>query len=141
MYVGLAWAWERAARLFEHGLEMELPEADFWLAIQRLSRLQKRRGDMETAVVLWERAAAKGHVYAHVELAKYYEHTRRDYVEALRWTASAAELVSSLDVPRRGARRQEGRHRRHDDGERVPRSAQQHRQVRARGDGRDGRDL
>ena len=92
--------WERAARLFEHGLEMELPEADFWLAIQRLSRLQKRRGDMETAVVLWERAAAKGHVYAHVELAKYYEHTRRDYVEALRWTASAAELVSSLDVPR-----------------------------------------
>ncbi len=92
--------WERAAQLFEHGLEMELPEADFWLAIQRLSRLQKRRGDLETAVHLWERAAGNGHVYAHVELAKYHEHQRRDYVEALRWTISAVELVGTLDIPR-----------------------------------------
>ena len=92
--------WERAARLFEHGLEMELPEADFWLTIQRLSTLQKRRGDLETAVHLWEQAAGQGHVYAHVELAKYYEHQRRDYAEALRWTASAAELVGTLDIPR-----------------------------------------
>lgn len=99
--------WDTAARLFERGLEMgqsssgqALPEADFWLTIQRLSRLQKRRGDLETAVRLWERAAAQGHVYAHVELAKYYEHQRRDYIEALRWTYSAAELVSSLDIPR-----------------------------------------
>jgi len=92
--------WERAARLFEHGLEMELPEADFWLAIQRLSRLQKRRGDLETAVRLWEQAAGQGHVYAHVELAKYYEHQHRDYAEALKWTASAVELVGSLDIPR-----------------------------------------
>ncbi len=92
--------WEQAARLFEHGLEMELPEADFWLAIQRLSRLQKRRGDLETAVRLWERAAVQGHVYAHVELAKYYEHQRRDYPEALRWTISAVKLVGTLDIPR-----------------------------------------
>jgi uncharacterized protein len=92
--------WERAARLFEHGLEMELPEADFWTAIQRLSSLQKRRGNLETAVQLWERAAREGHVYAHVELAKYHEHQRRDYEEALRWTLSAAELVGSLDIPR-----------------------------------------
>jgi len=92
--------WERAARLFEHGLEMELPEADFWTTIERLSHLQKRRGDLETAVRLWEKAAGQGHVYAHVELAKYYEHRRGDYAEALRWTASAAELVSTLDIPR-----------------------------------------
>ena len=92
--------WERAARLFERGLEMELPEADFWLAIQRLSSLQKRRGDLETAVQLWERAATQGHVYAHVELAKYHEHERRDYPEALKWTVSAVELVGTLDIPR-----------------------------------------
>ena len=92
--------WERAARLFEHGLEMELPEADFWLAIQRLSRLQKRRGDMETAVRLWERAAGQGHIYAYVELAKYHEHQRRDYPEALKWTYRAVELVGTLDIPR-----------------------------------------
>ena len=92
--------WDTAARLFEHGLEMELPEADFWLTIQRLARLQKRRGDLEKAVRMWERAAAQGHVYAHVELAKYHEHQRGDYAEALRWTHSAVELVSTLDIPR-----------------------------------------
>ena len=92
--------WDTAARLFEHGLEMELPEADFWLAIQRLSHLQKRRGDMETAVGLWKHAAERGHVYAHVELAKYYEHQRRDYKEAMDWTHRAVELVSTLDIPR-----------------------------------------
>jgi hypothetical protein len=92
--------WETAARLFERGLEMELPEADFWLAIQRLARLQKRRGDLEAAVGMWERAAVQGHVYAHVELAKYHEHQRRDYAEALKWTQRAAELVGTLDIPR-----------------------------------------
>ena len=92
--------WDTAARLFERGLEMELPEADFWLAIQRLSHLQKRRGNLETAVRLWERAAGQGHVYAHVELAKYFEHHQRDYREAEKWTKSALELVSTLDIPR-----------------------------------------
>jgi uncharacterized protein YprB with RNaseH-like and TPR domain len=92
--------WTMAARLFERGLEMELPEEDFWLAVQRLSRLQKRRGDMETAVVLWERAAGRGHVYGHVELAKYHEHQRRDVAQALKWTHSAMDLVGTLDIPR-----------------------------------------
>ncbi len=92
--------WEMAARLFERGLEMELPETDFWLAVQRLSHLQKRRGDMGTAVGLWERAAGQGHVYAHVELAKYHEHHSHDYAEAMKWTHTALELVSTLDIPR-----------------------------------------
>jgi uncharacterized protein len=92
--------WDMAARLFERGLEMELPEADFWLVVQRLSHLQKRRGDLETAVGLWERAAGQGHIYAHVELAKYHEHQRRDFTEATKWTRSAVELVSTLDIPR-----------------------------------------
>jgi uncharacterized protein YprB with RNaseH-like and TPR domain len=91
---------ETAVRLFEHGLEMNLPEADFWLAIQRLSRLQKRRGDVETAVRLWERAAMQGHIYAHVELAKYFEHQLRNYEEALRWTDSAMQHVAEQDIPR-----------------------------------------
>ncbi|MBI4731969.1 MAG: ribonuclease H-like domain-containing protein [Chloroflexi bacterium] len=92
--------WDMAARLFERGLEMNLPEADFWQAIQRLSRLQKRRGDMETAVRLWEQAAGQGHVYAHVELAKYQEHTLRDYPSAMKWTESAMQLVAEQDLPR-----------------------------------------
>ena len=92
--------WDRAARLLERGMEMTLPEPDFWQAVQRLSRLQKRRGDLATAVQLWEQAAGRGHVYAHVELAKYHEHTLRDWDTALRWTESAMRLVDELDIPR-----------------------------------------
>jgi len=91
---------EEAARLYERGLQVGVSEADFGAAVQRLSALQRRRGDLESAARLWQEAAAEGHVYAHVELAKYYEHRRRDYAEALKWTHSAEELVGSLDIPR-----------------------------------------
>ncbi len=81
--------WDDAALLYERGLKTELPEPDFWQAVRRLAVLQKRRGDLETALKLWEQSAAEGHVYAHVELAKYYEHTRKDPTSALRWTLAA----------------------------------------------------
>jgi len=66
--------WDEAARLFEHGLELGLDESDFGVAVKRLSILQKKRGDVDEALRLWEQAAGKGHIYAHIELAKYYEH-------------------------------------------------------------------
>ena len=91
---------EEASRLYERGLQIGVGEADFGAAVQRLSALQRRRGDLQSAVELWQKAAAEGHVYAHVELAKYFEHQRRDYVEALKWTHTAEELVSMLDIPR-----------------------------------------
>ena len=91
--------WEEAARLFERGLELELKESDFNLAVKRLSILQKRRGDFEEALRLWEKAAAKGHVYAHIEMAKYYEHKRRDVKSALQWTRSALVHVEQMSMP------------------------------------------
>jgi uncharacterized protein YprB with RNaseH-like and TPR domain len=92
--------WEEAARLYERGLEVGISEVDFGAAVQRLSALQRRRGDLESAVSLWQKAAAKGQVYAHIELAKYYEHHSRDYAKAMKWTQEAEELLSSLDLPR-----------------------------------------
>jgi hypothetical protein len=91
--------WDLAARLFEHGLTHELSEADFGAAVERLSHLQKRRGDMGEAVRLWEQAAAQGHIYAHVELAKHFEHRVRDMDEATRWVKSALELVKASELP------------------------------------------
>jgi uncharacterized protein YprB with RNaseH-like and TPR domain len=95
--------WETAARLFERGLEMGsergLGEGDFWQAVHRLSVLQKRRGDFDQALRLWEQAASEGHIYAHVELAKYYEHKQRDLKSALKWTKSALKLVQRADLP------------------------------------------
>jgi uncharacterized protein YprB with RNaseH-like and TPR domain len=91
--------WDSAARLFEHGLTHELSESDFGSAVERLSHLQKRRGDVAEAVRLWERAAAQGHIYAHIELAKHNEHRVRDLEEATRWAKSALELVKESDLP------------------------------------------
>jgi tetratricopeptide (TPR) repeat protein len=91
--------WEQAARLFERGLELDLTESDFGLAVKRLSTLQKRRGDFQEAVRLWEAAAQNGHIYAHIEMAKYYEHKCRDVENALQWTLSALDHVSQADLP------------------------------------------
>lgn len=91
--------WDLAARLFEHGLTLDLTEEDFGSAVQRLSILQKRRGDISQAVCLWEKAAEQGHIYAHVELAKYYEHRQRDFAEALRWARAALLQTRASNLP------------------------------------------
>lgn len=90
---------EQAARLFERGLESPMGEADFHVAVKRLSILQKRRGDYAEAVRLWENAAEAGHIYAHVELAKYHEHKTRDVKAALKWTKSARRHAERADLP------------------------------------------
>jgi uncharacterized protein YprB with RNaseH-like and TPR domain len=91
--------WEDAARLFERGLQRELPEADFWQAVRRLSLLQRRRGNLEQAAALWKQAAAQGHIYAHVELAKYYEHHCKDFSSALHWVDEALSRLQNSDMP------------------------------------------
>jgi uncharacterized protein YprB with RNaseH-like and TPR domain len=91
--------WDEAARLFERGLQCDITESDFTTAVRRLSILQKRRGDFEQAVRLWEKAAEEGHIYAHIEMAKYYEHKRRDIKSAIQWTRSALEHVERSSLP------------------------------------------
>jgi hypothetical protein len=91
--------WDDAARLYERGLESDLTEADFGAAVRRLSILQKRRGDLDQALRLWQAAADQGHIYAHLELAKYYEHKARDVKAALKWTKSARRHIEKLDAP------------------------------------------
>ena len=91
--------WDEAARLLERGLESELTEADFGVAVKRLSILQKRRGDLSEAVRLWEAAAKRGHLYAFIELAKHYEHKERDVKSALKWTKTALKHVEKINQP------------------------------------------
>ncbi len=91
--------WDESARLFERGLESGLDESDFGVAVRRLSILQKRRGDLESAVRLWEESARRGHLYAFIELAKYYEHKQRDVKSAMKWTKSALKQVEKTDMP------------------------------------------
>lgn len=90
---------ETAAQLFERGLQMDLGQEYFWEAVRRLAVLQKRRGDFEQAVPLWEQAAADGHIYAYVELAKFHEHRRRDPSAALDWTRLALKHLKTAEMP------------------------------------------
>ena len=90
--------WEEAARLYERGLESDLTEPDFWVAVKRLSILQKRRGDLSQALRWWEQAAGQGHLYAHIELAKYYEHQGRDAQAAWHWATAAREQASRQEM-------------------------------------------
>jgi len=91
--------WDEAARLFERGLQLDLTESDFGVAVKRLSILQKKRGDLGEAIRLWEEAAGQGHLYAFIELAKYYEHKQRDVKSALKWTRSALRRAAKVDQP------------------------------------------
>ena len=91
--------WDEAARLFERGLESQLNEADFGVAVKRLSILQKKRGDIGEAIRLWESAAAQGHLYAFIELAKHYEHKERDARAALKWAEAAMRELDKVNMP------------------------------------------
>ncbi len=90
---------DEAARMYERGLETELSKADFETAARRLSALQRRRGNLEQALKWWSESARRGHVYACVELAKYYEHRRRDFTSALKWTNAARKRAQEMDAP------------------------------------------
>ncbi len=91
--------WDEAAKLYEHGLRASLPETDFAKAVKRLAVLQRRRGDIEEAIKWWEQAVQDGHIYAHVELAKYYEHKAKDHGLAEQLTLGALRLVNENQLP------------------------------------------
>lgn len=93
---------EIAVQLYENSLQRSdegLPEDLFWDTLQRLSFLHKRRGNYFQAIPLWEKAALGDHLYAHVELAKVYEHTLRDFQKALEWTQQALRIIQKSSFP------------------------------------------
>ena len=68
-------------------------------AVKRLAVLQRRRGDVEEALKWWQQAAKDGHIYAYVELAKYYEHKVKDHGLAEELTQRALSLVDEHQLP------------------------------------------
>jgi len=92
---------ENAIKLYRRGIAyQDLEEPHLQYAIKQLSFLEKKRGDYEQAIPLWEIAAGKGEIYAHVELAKVYEHTYRQYDKAESWTQSAIKIIQSSSFPK-----------------------------------------
>jgi uncharacterized protein YprB with RNaseH-like and TPR domain len=86
---------EQAAEILTACLEQDLPANAHQQVLKRLSFLQKRRGDLPQALSLWWQAAADREIYAHEELAKYYEHIEKNFTEALKWTESALALLKA----------------------------------------------
>lgn len=90
---------DQAARILELSLEHEMPVDARKQVMRRLSFIHKRRGEMPLALSLWWQAAADREIYAHEELAKYYEHTENNFEEALRWTDAALAILGMAGTP------------------------------------------
>lgn len=88
---------QMAAQLYRFSLDHGLPENLFWDTLERLSFLHKRRGEYDEAIQLWQKAARHGYIYAHVEIAKVYEHHRSEPDQALEWTEQAIQLAMQPD--------------------------------------------
>lgn len=89
---------DHASQILEHSLSQSLPKDIEAQTVKRLSFIQKRRGEMPFAISLWWQAAADRQIYAHEELAKYFEHSEKNYDEALRWTESALAILAMDDT-------------------------------------------
>ena len=90
---------EKAISLYKHCLGRPLAEKPWSEVVRRLSFLFKRQENLSAAMELWRVAAKKGEIYAHVELAKVYEHQQRNFEDALEWTHEALAVVNAPGFP------------------------------------------
>ncbi|MFC1922404.1 ribonuclease H-like domain-containing protein [Chloroflexota bacterium] len=86
---------DAAAECFARGLELDIPRKVRGQAIQRWSLIEKRRNNIDISIRLWQNAAEYEEIYAHVELAKAFEHRLRDYSQAIFWTERAIAIIQS----------------------------------------------
>jgi tetratricopeptide (TPR) repeat protein len=86
---------EKAVAVISHALlENNLPEAQRISGSLELASIRKKSGLLKEAVPLWIESAELGNLDAKIELAKYYEHQKANYEEAIHWTLSALESVT-----------------------------------------------
>jgi hypothetical protein len=90
---------EMAIQLYLRGMQADLPDEVMLIAMQRLALIHKRQDNLSAAVTLWEEAARRQHLHAHIELAKYYEHRTQDYNEAIYWAETALSIIDQPGFP------------------------------------------
>jgi tetratricopeptide (TPR) repeat protein len=124
---------ESALACYEEGLRRDLLREDRLDCLARLATLQKRERRWDAALPLWDRLLDEGGAYAmlaRVELAKYYEHVERDYLQAIDHVQNALELSDLFEAPCPEAERRELERRL---GRLVNRAMRARSWVRARG--------
>lgn len=84
-----------AVAALEEARNRGLPPHLLWPCTELLGTLYKRQGDYERALPLWRAMADAGALVPvpHVELAKYYEHRKKEFHTAREWTLKAIETV------------------------------------------------
>lgn len=93
---------DRSEEHYRRALERDMPPELRRITLLRLATRARRRGDLDGAAELWERAAEDGEWRALRALAVLHEHRHRDPATALQAVERALRLVSDPDVP--GAR-------------------------------------
>jgi uncharacterized protein YprB with RNaseH-like and TPR domain len=86
---------EEAASLYEYCIDRGLPSSAFIKTIERYALMRKKQGHLELSSIFWAKAAERGYIPAHIELAKIYEHYSKDFLLALEWVNRAIERVQS----------------------------------------------
>ena len=88
----------RATMLYQHCLGQSYPGEIFRDSSERLAAIYKHAGNYTAAIPVWARAAQAGSLLACEELAKYYEHQVRDYLQAVQWTQTALDALTSTET-------------------------------------------
>jgi hypothetical protein len=91
---------DKAAQILDRSLSLELSSELLSKTRQRLSYLHRRRGELNAALSLWMQAAVDREIYAHEEIAKFYEHKERDFTEAAKWTQAALAMLNTTGTLR-----------------------------------------
>ncbi|GAP06374.1 RNase_H superfamily [Anaerolinea thermolimosa] len=97
---------EEAASLYEYCIDRGLPSTAYIKTIERYALMRKKQGHIELSSILWMKAAERGYIPAHIELAKIHEHHSQNLSLALEWVNRAIERVQS-DVSLPGYLRKE----------------------------------
>jgi uncharacterized protein YprB with RNaseH-like and TPR domain len=84
---------ESAKEIYQQCLDRDLPEQILIQTINRFAAIFKKAGDWENAEALWKMAASND-IDACIELAKYYEHQKKEYLTAIEWTQHAIHIYT-----------------------------------------------
>ncbi|NMC52045.1 MAG: hypothetical protein GYA48_00215 [Chloroflexi bacterium] len=84
---------EEALSIYDQCIQKDLTPPQQLQAIMNSAEMCKRDRKWELALPLWEEASRLGSIEACIELAKYLEHTAKEYDDALAWTEKARMLI------------------------------------------------
>jgi uncharacterized protein len=84
----------KSEQFYELGMNQGLPEQFQVKTLLRRANLFRKQGDWDKSVELWKDAARFPFIEPCIELAKYYEHQKKDFNEALIWTKLALQYDS-----------------------------------------------